>query len=50
MVEMVQVEEGEDVFRTQLLDSLCKANPLLRIITVLSGSVFLKWMADDYSP
>ncbi len=48
MVEMVHVAEGGDGIGTQLLDSLCKAKPSLRIVTVYSGSVFLKWTADDY--
>ena len=50
MVEMVHVAEGGDGFRTQLLDSLCKTKPSLHIVTVFSGSVSLKWMADDCSP
>jgi len=49
MVEMVHVAEGGDGIGMQLLDSLCKAKPSLRIVTVYSGSVFLKWTADDYS-
>lgn len=47
MVEMVHVAEGGDGFRTQVLDSLCKAKPSLRIVTVFSGSVFLKWAVTD---
>lgn len=50
MVEMVQVAEEGGGFRMQLLDSLRNANPSLRIATVFSGSVRLKWTADDYSP
>ena len=49
MVEVLQVAEGGDGFGMQLLDSLCKAKPSLRIITVFSGSVFLKWTADGHS-
>jgi hypothetical protein len=47
MVEMVHVAEEGDGIRTHLLHSLCKAKPSLRIVTVYSGSVFLKWTADD---
>jgi hypothetical protein len=48
MLETVHaVEEGDhDGPRAELLDTLRKAKPTLRIVTVFSGSLRLKWMAD----
>lgn len=46
MVESIFATEGGDEFRAQLLESLCKAKPTLRIVTVLSGSLRLKWTVD----
>jgi hypothetical protein len=41
------VEEGDhNGPRAELLDTLRKAKPTLRIVTVFSGSLYLKWMAD----
>jgi hypothetical protein len=47
-VDTVFVAEGGDSFRMQVLDSLRKAKPSLRIVSVFSGSTCLKWTADDY--
>ncbi|KAI9437479.1 hypothetical protein H4582DRAFT_2057848 [Lactarius indigo] len=45
MPEMVHVAEAGEVVRVELLESLRKANPTLRVVTVFSGS-FLRWTAE----
>lgn len=46
MVESVFAAEGGDEYKTELLDSLCRAKPTLRIVTLLSGHLCLKWAAE----
>lgn len=46
MLETVYAVEGGDGPRVELLNTLCKAKPTLRIVTVFSGSLYLKWTAD----
>ncbi|KAH9011503.1 hypothetical protein EDB85DRAFT_1901013 [Lactarius pseudohatsudake] len=41
----VHVAEEGTAVRTELLESLRKASPTLRVVTISSGS-FLKWTAD----
>ncbi|KAH9008745.1 hypothetical protein EDB85DRAFT_1903873 [Lactarius pseudohatsudake] len=48
MPEVVHVAEEGGAVRLELLESLRKANPTLRLVTVFSGS-FLKWTADGMS-
>jgi hypothetical protein len=44
------VEEGGTAVRTELLESLRKANCTLRVVTVSSGPVLrLRWTADSDS-
>jgi len=46
MVESVFVAEGSDRYKIELLDSLRRAKPTLRVVTVLSGNLCLKWAAE----
>lgn len=46
MVESVFVAEGGDGYQTEVLDSLRRAKPTLRVVTVLSGNLCLKWAAE----
>jgi hypothetical protein len=46
MVETVYVVEEGDGPRAELLDTLRKVKPTLRIVAVFSGSLYLKWTAD----
>ena len=46
MVESVFVAEGGDGYKMELLDSLRRAKPTLRVVTVLSGNLCLKWAAE----
>ncbi|KAH9013099.1 hypothetical protein EDB85DRAFT_1899918 [Lactarius pseudohatsudake] len=44
-LQVVHVAEEGTAVRTELLESLRKASPTLRVVTISSGS-FLKWTAD----
>jgi hypothetical protein len=46
MVESVFTAEGGDGYKSELLDSLRRARPTLRIVTLLSGHLCLKWAAE----
>jgi hypothetical protein len=46
MVESVFAAEGGDGYKSELLDSLRRARPTLRIVTLLSGHLCLKWAAE----
>lgn len=47
MVESVFVVDGGDGYKTELLDSLRRAKPTLRVVTVFSGHLCLKWAAEE---
>jgi hypothetical protein len=44
-LQVVHAAEEGTVVRTELLESLRKASPTLRVVTISSGS-FLTWTAD----
>jgi len=46
MLETVHAVEEGDGPRAELLDTLRKAKPTLRIVAVFTGSLYLKWTAD----
>jgi hypothetical protein len=46
MVESIFAAEGGGGYKTELLDSLCRAKPTLRIVTVVSGRLCLRWTAE----
>jgi len=46
MVESIFAAGEGDGYKTELLDSLCRATPTLRIVTVGSGCLCLRWTAE----
>ena len=46
MLETVHAVEEGDGPRAELLDTLRKAKPTLRIVAVFTGSLYLKWTVD----
>ncbi len=46
MVESVFAAGEGDGYKTELLDSLCRATPTLHIVTVGSGRLCLRWTAE----
>jgi hypothetical protein len=46
MVESVFAAEGGDGYKSELLDTLRRAKPTLRIVTLFLGHLCLKWAAE----